>query len=94
MRFTVIPLIASTVLILGACDTPRDISYVRASNLDSAGRHAEAAKLYRFVASGEDYSGRQAAEFRLADMSLKGEGVPKNEAEGLRLMQQAAQAAS
>lgn len=91
LQFASAGLIAVAALALGAGDTPRGINDVSTSNLDQSGRYDEAAKHDRFIALSDDYSGRQAAEFRLADMRFKGGGVAKNPTESLRFMQQATQ---
>lgn len=76
-------------LLLPGCAVVHSAIYVEATKADEAGNYEKAARLYRVVATAENFDGRQAAQFRLAEMHLSGIGVAKNPQEALRLYRQA-----
>lgn len=77
-------------LVTAGCDTVRDVGYVRATEADRAGDYRRAAELYRFVSESESYDGRQAAQYRLAEMYMKGQGVERDPGQALTFYEQVA----
>jgi len=61
-----------------SCSAIYDVSYVKASKLDKEGKYEEAFKSYKFVSNSEDYTHRSSAQYRLAEMYLKGEGTKRD----------------
>ncbi len=86
-----VALIALAALTLSNCRTIHDIDYVHASDLDKKGNYSEAFKDYKSVAEADGYDGQPAAQFRLAQMYLKGLGTTKNIPEALVLLKKVAQ---
>lgn len=70
------------------CSIVANTTYLQATRADEAGNYSQAATLYKTVSSGEGSSSiRQAAQFRLADMLLEGQGVARDPREAVRLWQ-------
>ena len=79
-------IVLSTVMIaVSACQVVLDTGYVEATKADKAGNYAKAARLFTFVANSESYDGRQAAQFRLAQMYMEGQGVERDPAKSMTL---------
>ena len=70
------------------CSIIPNTTYLQAARADEAGNYSQAATLYKTVSSGEGSSSiRQAAQFRLAEMLLEGQGVARDPREAVRLWQ-------
>jgi TPR repeat protein len=75
-------------LLTVGCSLVHNTTYLQATRADEAGNYGNAATLYKAVSTGEGSTSlRQAAQFRLAEMLLEGQGVTRDPREAVRLWQ-------
>jgi TPR repeat protein len=79
--------LASGLLLATGCSIVHNTTYLQATRADEAGDYGKAATLYKALSAEEPSSLQQAAQFRLADLLLEGQGVPRDPREALRLWQ-------
>lgn len=83
--FSCLTLIAA--LLVTGCSFVSNTNYLQATRADEAGNYTKAAALYKELSTGEDSTSlRQAAQFRLAEMLLEGQGVARDPREAVRLL--------
>lgn len=73
-----VPSVMALALALGGCETTQADNYLNANKAAEAGRYDEAFRLFSAVAAADNEIGQAAAQYRVGEMYLEGQGTSRD----------------